>query len=93
MKFYITRASALCSDTEPPCQEAKLVGPKVRKGTDGTLYVSDSNIWTIEIESLDQLLAFVNKYDAIVVDSPDKDSNIQGQFAIPSITIYDYYLS
>ena len=73
MKFIVSRTST----GRKPCKEAK----KAEK-SDGFDY---PNIWTIEIDTLEELINFVKKYGTIIIDD-------SGEKSVPfEIEIYDDY--
>lgn len=77
MKYKVERASNydLYGETKP-CEEA--IGESKYAGTT----ILDTE-WFIEIETIEQLLAFIKKYGKIVLS--------QGEF-YPEIIIYDGYM-
>ena len=77
MKFEVSRTSGYFGrEDDRPCDEATLD----REEKDAT----ECRIahWTVEIESLEGLMAFCNKYGRIVIE-PDKP--------LPWLEIYDSY--
>lgn len=76
MRFYISKASSLGRDEEPPCKGARLASDSDPK--DPT--------WVIEVEDLDALLGFMDAEGGkIVLSSKFKHAH-------PWLTIYDDYL-
>lgn len=73
MKFMIFRTSG---DEPSPCDEAFLHG----------ITPMGKNIWVIDINSLDELLAFSNKYGDIIVGKCHRICD-----DLPCIEIYDTY--
>lgn len=75
MKFGIHRTSGYYQEN-PPCEGAKL------EATRKTDY--DRNKWSVEIDSLDELMKLVKKEGAIIIHPPGAY-----QKEIPEIEIYD----
>ena len=54
MKYFVTRTSDIFGKNKP-CEEAVLV--------------DKDNIWAVEIDSIEMLMAFIAKYGKVVVGS------------------------
>lgn len=65
------------------------VGSNHRIGKDGCIRrdIGTRNVWTIEINSLEELMSFIAKYGAIVVDNYSYDNDD----GLPSIESVDYW--
>lgn len=75
MKFIIYRTSNMVPTKEAkPCEEATLDREVNRMAT-----------WTVEIESIEALCAFCNKYGDVIIHPKEEDEEI------PSLEIYDSY--
>lgn len=77
MKFYVSRSS---STYEIPCEEAVLLNPNRNKGWEDAVY-------GIEINTLEELLEFRDKYDDIIIRETYNDKS----YSELEIEIYDYY--
>lgn len=77
MTFHIYRASNLPSDKRP-CEEAE----EIRIGSISGLAV---RVYRLEINNLDELMDFINKYGDIVIYKGSSSES-------PKIVIYDDYL-
>ena len=77
MTFHIYRASYLPSDKKP-CEEAE----EILIGSKSGLAV---RVYRLEINSLDELMDFINKYGDIVIYKGSSSES-------PKIVIYDDYL-
>lgn len=75
MKFSVSRVSDFFGK-ECPCENAA-------KGIDP---VYDVPLWTIEINSLSELIGFVDKYGTIILEHTPKEQ------CYPHIDIYDDYI-
>lgn len=80
MKFIITRTSSW--NDSPPCEEVKR--EIVNNGRSGEDY-REHNVWTIEINTLEELINFTNKYGRIVIEEYWLNNRYK------EIEIYDYY--
>lgn len=78
MKFGIHRTSGGYQEN-PPCEGAKLeaIGNKDHY---------ERNTWSVEIDSLDELMKLVKKEDSVIIHPPGVY-----QKEIPEIEIYDDY--
>ena len=81
MKFIVTRTSDW-NDKRCPCKEAtREIVNNDRTGED----YRERNVWTIELNTLEELISFTNKYGRIVVEEYWLNSKYK------EIEIYDGY--
>lgn len=87
MKFIISRTSDY-RDHSSPCAEAK--EDQVARIETRDLYCHDRemvNVWTIEIDSIEELIALSRKYGKIIIT--DHYLNVNDGY--PTLEIYDSY--
>ena len=86
MKFLVSRTSDSDSEAEPcggAVAESVTTFVQMLDGTKG--YVQKKKKWVVEIDDLNQLLAFIKKYDDIVLMKADCEEYPY------EIEIYDNY--
>lgn len=81
MKFKVTRTS-IWNDEISPCKEANRIN---ERGYIQREFPNDSIGWFIEINSLEELMNFKNRYGDIVITNCWENQNIT------EIEIYDTY--
>ena len=76
MKFMIERTSCYCG-SEPPCEGASFFSHDDKW---------NETKWSIEINSLEELIALAEKEGEVIVSAPCPEKN-----DLPCIEIYDTY--
>lgn len=82
MKFIVYRTSDYKGTNIQPCDEAVLEN-KEDELRENEIYFWAT--WTVEIESLEALCAFCNKYGDVIIHPKEEDEEF------PSLEIYDGY--
>lgn len=84
MKFHVTRTSNY-SDNIKPCEKAKEIITEIRSVNTTTA----RKIWYIEVNSIEDLLSFIDEQESEVVINTQKTDIVD--YGMPSIEIYDDY--